>query len=91
MIHLLHTLSRKIGGNKGEGRISKRLFQENKARQIFRKSNISYSLIPTHTCAYHRVRNVCFLENLAWFAFLKHVLKFALLPYYRQNENCLGW
>ena len=27
-------------GNKAEGRISKRVFQENKARQIFRKTNI---------------------------------------------------
>ena len=28
--------------NKAKGRISKRVFQENKARQIFRKTNISY-------------------------------------------------
>ena len=32
--------------NKAKGRISKRVFQENKARQIFRKTNISYPLIP---------------------------------------------
>ena len=32
-------------GNKEKGRISKRVFQENKARQIFRKMNISYPLI----------------------------------------------
>ena len=31
--------------NKAEGRISKRVFQENKARQIYRKTNISYPLI----------------------------------------------
>ena len=31
-----------IVGNKANGRISKRVFQENKARQIFRKTNISY-------------------------------------------------
>ena len=31
-------------GNKTKGRISKRVFQENKARQIFRKTNISYPL-----------------------------------------------
>ena len=30
---------------KAIGRISKRMFQENKARQIFRKTNISYPLI----------------------------------------------
>ena len=29
--------------------ISKWVFQENKARQIFRKTNISYPLIRTHT------------------------------------------
>ena len=31
-------------GNKAKGRISKRVFLENKARQIFRKTNISYPL-----------------------------------------------
>ena len=35
--------------NKAKGRISKRVFQENKARQIFRKTKISYPLIRTHT------------------------------------------
>ena len=39
-------------GNEAKGRISKRVFQENKARQIFQKANISYSLIRTPTCAY---------------------------------------
>ena len=34
-------------GNKAKGRISKRVFQENKARQIFWKTNISYPLIRT--------------------------------------------
>ena len=33
-----------IVGNKAEGQISKRVFQENKARQIFRKTNISCPL-----------------------------------------------
>ena len=36
-------------GNKAKGRISKRVFQENKARQIFRKTNILYPLIRTRT------------------------------------------
>ena len=31
-----------VVGNKAKVRISKRVFQENKARQIFRKTNISY-------------------------------------------------
>ena len=59
-------------GNKAKGRISKRVFQENEARQIFWKTNISYPLIRTLTCAYQGVRNVCFSENLACFVFLKH-------------------
>ena len=50
-------------GNKAKGRISKWVFQENKARQIFRKRNISHPLIRTRT--YKEVRNVCFLGNLA--------------------------
>ena len=49
-------------GNKAKGRISKQVFQENKARQIFRKTNISYPLIRTRTCAYQGVRNVRFSE-----------------------------
>ena len=36
-------------GNKAKGRISKRVFQESKARQNFRKTNISYLLIRTRT------------------------------------------
>ena len=56
-------------GNKAKGRISKRMFQENKARQILRKTNISYP----HTCAYQGVRNVRFSRNLTSFVFLKHL------------------
>ena len=37
--------------------ISKRVFQENKACQIFRKTNISYPLIRTNV-----VRNICFSQ-----------------------------
>ena len=61
-------------GNEAKGRISKWVLQENKARQIFRKSNISYPLIHTRTRAYQGVRNVRFSENLACFVFLKHPL-----------------
>ena len=35
--------------DKAKGRISKRVFQENKARQVFRKTNIFYSLIRIRT------------------------------------------
>ena len=42
---------KQIVGNRAKGRISKRMFQENKARQIFRKKkNISYPLIRIRTC-----------------------------------------
>ena len=51
--------------NKAKGQISKRVFEENKARQIFRKTKISYRLIRTRTCAYEGVKNFCFSENLA--------------------------
>ena len=34
-------------GSKAKGQVSKRVFQENKARQILRKTNISYPLIRT--------------------------------------------
>ena len=42
---------------------AKRVFQENKARQVFRKTNISYPLIRTRTCAYQGVTDVRFSEN----------------------------
>ena len=67
-----HYLTASLVGNKAKGRISKQVFQENKARQIFRKTNISYLLIRTRTCAYQGVRNVRFSENLVCFVFLKH-------------------
>ena len=59
--------------NKPKGRISKPVFQENKAHQIFRKTNISYSLIRRRRCAYQGLRNVCFSENSVSFVFLKHL------------------
>ena len=65
--------SGQIVGNMAKWRILKRVFQkQNKARQIFLKTNISYLLIRTSTCAYQRVRNVRFSQNLACFVFLKH-------------------
>ena len=59
-----------IFGDKSKGRISKRVLQEIKARQIFRKTNMSYPLIRTGTYAYQGVRNVRFSENLACLIFL---------------------
>ena len=42
-------LNYQFAGKKEKGRISKWLFQENKACQIFRKMNIPYPLICTRT------------------------------------------
>ena len=66
-------IKERFAGNEAKGRISKRVFQENKAHQIFRKTNISYPLIRTRTCVYQGVRNVCFPENLMCFVSLKHL------------------
>ena len=54
--------------------ISKRVFQENKARQIFRKTSIYFSSNPdtrTYLCL-SGGKIVRFSENLTCFVFLKH-------------------
>ena len=78
-------LSAQFVGNKAKGRISRRwVFQENKARQISRKTNNSYPLIRTRTCAYQGVRNVCFFGKFGVLCFLETpVLRFAPLLSYR--------
>ena len=73
-----HALKRSIAMlqfvfSKAKGRISKRVLQENKTHQIFRKTNFSY---------------VCFSENFEVLCFLvKPALRFALLPYCQRNSN----
>ena len=57
-------------GSKVKRRISKQVLQENKARQMFRKTNSSYPLKRTRTYEYQGVRHVLFSENLACFVFL---------------------
>ena len=47
-----------------------RVLQENKARQIFRKTNNSYPLIRTLACTYQGIRNVRFSET---FYFCDHM------------------
>ena len=64
-------------GDKAKGRISKRVFQENKVRQIFRKTNISYQ----------GVRNAPFLENLPCFAFLLPPICSLLIISNQSNEH----
>ena len=66
-------------GNKAKEWISKQVFQENKARQSFRKMNISYPLI-VHVCVsggkkfsfFGKFGVLCFFET--------PVLRFALFP-----------
>ena len=68
--------------NKAKGRISKRVLQENKASQIFQKTNISYPpdmhiyVSGGKKCSFFREFGVLFFVETS-------VLRFALLPYYR--------
>ena len=74
-----------VVGNMTNGKISKRVLQENKARQVFRKTNISYPLIQTRGCVCVKgVRSIRFFRNFGKLCFLgTPTLRFALLPYCR--------
>ena len=48
-IYLVQKFIHDFVGNRAKRRISKRVSQKNKTSQIFRKTNISYPLIRTHT------------------------------------------
>ena len=71
-------------GNKAKGQISKLIFQDNKARQIFQKTGIYFPLIRITWCVsggkkcpfFGKLDVICFLET--------PILKFALLSYYRR-------
>ena len=52
--------------NKEEDR---KVLQEDKAHQIFRKTNILYPLIPTRAYAYQGVRNICFSFFVFFFSY----------------------
>ena len=73
-------------GNKAKGRISKRVFQERKARPIFRKTNIFHPLVRTW-CAYQGVRNVRFSGN--WTCFFTWSTRFEIRPFALLPANCL--
>ena len=47
-------------GNNAKRWILKRVLQKKKARHIFEKTSVSYTLIRTRTCAYQGVKNVMF-------------------------------
>ena len=61
-------------------RISKRVLQQNKSCQIFQKTNISYPLIRTRTCAYQGVRYICFLRKI-WLAEFYCYPRFEICPF----------
>ena len=79
----------------------KRAFQEDKARQIFRKTNISYPLIHTRTYAYPDTHTyVCisggkkcsYFGKFGELCFLEIPdLRFALLPYYQRIAIFYFW
>ena len=71
-------------GSKGKRRISKPVLQENKARQISEKANISYPPIDIRTCANREVRYVCFSENFVFCFLVPPVLRSANVPYYQR-------
>ena len=64
-LNLIRVRVELLACKKAKGWISKRVFQEKKACQIFSKTNTSYPLIRTGACAYEGVRNVRFSGNLA--------------------------
>ena len=69
-------------GNKAKGRISKRVFQENKPRQISEKRTfrtnwyVRVRISWYEMFVFRKFGVLCFLETL--------VLRFALFPYYRR-------
>ena len=84
-----------IVGNKAKGCESqngclKRVFKEIKARQIFRKTNISYSLIRTRMCSYQGIRNVRFSGT--WRALFSLKTRFEIHPFaLRPTKFQLDW
>ena len=65
-----------------KGRISKRVLQKNKARQIFRKKNMCFCLSGG--------KKYSFFGRFGVFSFLETpVLRFALLPYYQRDYMSL--
>ena len=73
-------------GNTAKGRISKRVLQEKKTRQIFRKRNISFLLIRTHVCLSGDKICSFFGKSGGLFFFVTPVLRLTLLAYCQWNH-----
>ena len=76
---------------KGE---SRRVFQENKARQIFRKTNISYTLLPMITAIWYEFAAYCISHTGTYHGHLKvtiHCVYYATIlgqcPIFAPPEN----
>ena len=67
-------------GSKTKGRISKRVLQENKARQIVQKTKAFYPLIRASRCAYQGVRD-CFFFSEIWRALFSCKIRFDIRPF----------
>ena len=73
-----------IVGNKAKGRISKRVFQENRARQVFQKRTF---LTPIHTRCVSGGKKCSFLGKFGFLCFLQTpVSRLNLWPYYPLND-----
>ena len=77
----------RVVGNKAKGRNSKRVFQENKARQIFRKTNISYPVITDGVCLKSIIENL--LRMIFFSGFVLFVTVFVPLKYCFSN-TCIA-
>ena len=78
-LHRVVRRNKQIVGNKAKGHISKRRWQENKARQIFRKMNISYPWY-AHVCV--RIRGwEMFVIRKIWLAFFSYYYHFDIHPF----------
>ena len=84
-----NTSEYKVVVNKAEEQISKRVLEENKADQIFRKTNISFSHSPLiRTRAFWGSKKRLFFGKFGVLCFLlTSVLRFALLPYCRRYNQ----
>ena len=92
LLRHLQVKNLELVGNKAKRRILKRVFQENVARQIFRKTNISYPLRGfrckgiSYVCVSGGKKCSLFEKFNALCFFVTPVLKFALLDFYRRTR-----
>ena len=82
--------SSEIVVNKAKGRISKRVFEESKACQIFQKMNIFYPP-DTYVCV-SGGKKCLFFGKFGVLCFLvTYVLRFTLFPYYQRMMVIVIW